>query len=80
MDRPVYPWGLELTLENESIKKLDIDIQNTSAGDMVHLVCKAKVTSVSQRQREDTKTGKSETNDSLSLQVTDMYWGKPQSE
>ncbi len=68
-----YPYGLEINLEDESIKKLGIDMQNTRAGDMITIVCKADVTSLSQRENMS-KTGKSKTNDSISLQITDMAY------
>lgn len=75
MDQPKYPWGLEVNLENESIKKLNIDIENTQAGDQVYFVARADVTTVSRRQ--NMREGKGKTNDSMSLQITDMYFGKP---
>lgn len=76
IDEPMYPWGLELTLENDSVKKLGIDIQNNMAGDSVNIVAKAKITSISRRQ--NTEPGnKTRQNDSISLQITDMAYGVP---
>ena len=71
-DENKYPYGLEINLEDESIKKLGIDMQNTRAGDTVTIVCEADVTHLSQRERM-TK-GKSKTSDSISLQITDMAY------
>lgn len=43
---PVYPYGLGICLTQEELDKLDLD-GNVQVGDMVHLFCLAKVTSVS---------------------------------
>ncbi|UCE51995.1 MAG: hypothetical protein JSV31_22450 [Desulfobacterales bacterium] len=71
---PSYPWGLEINIENETVKKLGIDVENTNAGDAVNLVCKAKITSVSSRKNLETG-GSPRTNESISLQITDMAYG-----
>lgn len=73
VEEPSYPWGLELSLEDEAIKKLGIDMENTMAGDTVTIVAKANVTSLSRRQNMN--SGKNKTNDSISLQITDMAYG-----
>lgn len=43
-----YPYGLCISLDHDDLEKLDLD-DNVEAGDMVHLVAFAKVTSVSKR-------------------------------
>jgi hypothetical protein len=74
-DGPVYPWGLELNLETETIDKLGIDIENVRAGDTVHIVAKAEITSVTVRQSANKQHGDEGTNKSLSLQLTAMQLG-----
>jgi hypothetical protein len=71
---PAYPWGLEVNLETETIEKLGIDMDNIKAGDTVHIVAKAEVTTVSIRQTTKRK-GNDKLNKSLSLQLTDMQLG-----
>lgn len=68
---PKYPWGSELNLEDEAIKKIGIDIENTKADDEVYFVARGKVTNLSMR---DNLGGKQH---SMSVQITDMGWGKP---
>jgi len=74
-DGPMYPWGTELNLETESIDKLGIDIENVQAGDTVHIVAKAEITSVSVRQSSSKRHGDEGLNKSLSLQLTAMQLG-----
>ena len=45
---PDYPWGMSICLTNEELDKLELD-GDCSAGDVIHLVAFAKVTSVSMR-------------------------------
>jgi hypothetical protein len=44
---PRYPWGLSVTLNDESLAKLDLEAANFSLGEIWHLFAFAKVTSVS---------------------------------
>lgn len=52
---PAYPWGLCISLEDDSLKKLKLDGELPSVGDMIHLFAMAKVTSVSENERENTR-------------------------
>lgn len=74
---PIYPWGLELSLNADSIKKLNLDIENISAGDMVYFAAEAKVTRISLSENLDTMTGKKDGNSDIGLQIQKMGWGKP---
>lgn len=65
-DAPKYPWGLALSLNDESLTKLGID-NLPGVGTEVMIVAKASVTSVSQRQTEN-EGSKS----CLDLQITEM--------
>lgn len=42
-----YPWGLSLSLGNEELEKLHLDPKDCEVGDMLHMHCMVKVTSVS---------------------------------
>jgi len=64
-DQPEYPYGLCLSLDDESLQKLGID-QLPDVGTVMHLVARVQVTSVSQYERTDGK------NRDISLQITDM--------
>lgn len=70
-----YPWGLEVSLDSGSIKKLGIDAENLNAGDTVYFTAKAKISRVSQSQNID-ETGKTKKDNDLGMQITDMSWGK----
>jgi len=63
-DRPVYPWGLALTLDNEALEKLGMP--TCEVGDELMLMAKVKVTNMSANESENGK------NRSLGLQITDM--------
>ena len=49
MQQPDYPYGLCLCLTQNELDKLDLE-DDCEVGDMVHLFCMAKVTSVSKRE------------------------------
>lgn len=77
MDEPSYPWGLELSLNEDSIKKLNLDIENVSAGDKVYFAAMAKVTRIALNENVDERTGKTNKNGDVGLQIQKMGWGKP---
>jgi len=68
---PVYPWGLCIRLEEDSLAKLGLDGEMPSVGDMIHLCAMAKVTSVSENEMEDGKGGKT-TRRCIELQITHL--------
>ena len=76
VDQP-YPWGLEISLNEDSIKKLKLDVENISAGDEVFFAAKAKVTRISLNENVDERTGKTNKNGDIGLQIQKMGWGKP---
>lgn len=65
-DEPRYPYGLELSLCNDSLKALGLDVKDYSAGDVVHIVAKTRVKGLSEDERLDGKSG------NMRLQITDM--------
>ncbi len=70
-----YPYGLSLSLDDESLQKLGIDISDYAVGDELELHAKVKVRSL--RQSESENSGKDR---SMDLQVTDMCVEPPESE
>ena len=62
---PAYPWGLELTLDNECLEKLKLD-PLPEAGEQLLLLAKVRV---SRTSSTDTEGGGK--NRSVSLQITD---------
>lgn len=69
---PVYPWGLSLSLDDDTLKKLGLEGEMPSVGEMIHLCAMAKVTSVSENETEDTKTGGKTTCRRVELQITHL--------
>lgn len=65
-----YPYGLEITLEKESVEKLGLDINDFSIGGKVDIVCTAEITSLSQ------SASKNDENLSVRLQITDLNMGE----
>ncbi len=63
---PKYPWGLQITLSDDSLDKLGVK-SLPAAGTEVTIVAKAVVTGTSERQTEGEGT-----RSSMDLQITDM--------
>lgn len=68
---PLYPWGLCLRIEKDSLEKLGLDGEMPSVGEMIHLCAMAKVTAVSENEMEDGNGGKT-TNRCIELQITHL--------
>lgn len=49
MDQPDYPYGLCISFSQDELDKLDLE-DDCEVGDMLHLFCIAKVSSVSKRE------------------------------
>jgi hypothetical protein len=64
-EAPKYPWGLCLTLDNESLKKLNIDTLPT-IGTKMRIIAEVEVSAVR------SYAGQGEADTSVDLQVTDM--------
>lgn len=65
-DRPLYPWGLSITLDNDALEKLGIDVSGLEVGGSKMLLANVEVTSLSSNESKDGGT-----NQSASLQITD---------
>ncbi len=50
---PLYDYGLTLRLSHDSLEKLDLDISDVEAGDLLDFRAMAKVTSVSKNDTGD---------------------------
>lgn len=50
---PRYPYGLCISLCEDELEKLGLEDEDIEPGDMIHLQCMAKVTSVSSNSNQD---------------------------
>ena len=67
-DRPKYPYGLSINLENEAIEKLGLPAL-PAVGSTMLLYARVQVESVSERESKG-----EEKNRSIGLQITDMMF------
>lgn len=51
-NQPRYPYGLSISLEKDSLEKLDVDTSDWKVGDVFHLHALAKLTRISQNENE----------------------------
>ena len=65
--KPAYPWGLDINLEDESLKKLGMDISDMKVGQKISIMAEAKVTNISQTVNE-----KGEDHRAIGLQICRM--------
>ena len=68
---PMYPYGLCISLEDETLEKLELDDDMPGVGDIIQFNAIAKVTNVSQNEREGTDGTKSVCR-RIEMQITDM--------
>lgn len=66
-----YPYGLCISLDDETLEKLGLDGDLPASGDMIHLCAMAKVTNASCNERL-TEDGKTEVSRRVELQITNM--------
>lgn len=64
-EAPTFPWGLSVTLDEDSLEKLKVE-ELPEVGTEFEMVATVKATSVSENEDEDG------TRRSVSLQITDM--------
>lgn len=69
-DRPLYPWGLELRLDDDALEKLGL-AKLPPAGGSIMVLARAEVTGSNSRDEVDS-AGKVKTSQSLTLQITDL--------
>jgi hypothetical protein len=68
---PTYPYGLCVSLDEETLKKMKLDGDLPDVGEMIHFCAMAKVTSASMSEREGTD-GAKETCRRVELQITHL--------
>lgn len=68
---PTYPYGLCLSLDDDSLAKLKLGGDLPTVGDEIHFCCEARVTSASESERE-TSDGKTEKCCRVELQICRM--------
>ncbi|MET4341944.1 capsid staple protein [Bradyrhizobium sp. RT9a] len=68
---PTYPYGLCISLDEETMEKLGMDGEMPSVGEVMQFTAMAKVTSASINEREKSD-GTKEQCCRLELQITDM--------
>jgi len=71
-DKPRYPWGLQLSLENEQLQAMGISAM-PKVGETMTLQATVKITRCSEEEREG-----AEANRSISLQITDLGLETPE--
>lgn len=73
MEAPIYPYGLSICLTHDELDKLDLD-GDCQVGDLLHMVCMAKVTSVSKNETTDGESCR------IELQIIDIEVAENQNE
>lgn len=66
-EAPRFPWGLSITLDEESLSKLGIDLSNFEIGQTIEIVAVAKVESKSEHEHQD-----DDAHQSVGLQITEL--------
>lgn len=79
MSGPKYPYGLCLSLDDDTLKKLGLGGGLPSVGEQVRFEAIARVTSASENERETTE-GATEKCCRVELQITDMGVNTPERE
>lgn len=69
-EEPAYPWGLRITLDKTSLKKLDLGAGNFKGKEEFTISAKVKVGTI----RSTIEDGSN--NDNVELQITDLDLGK----
>lgn len=65
-----YPYGLSITLDKDSLNKLNLKLANFKIGDTIMVLAQTKVTSISQSEEYGPESN-------LSLQIHKMSCKKP---
>lgn len=74
MDMPVYPWGLQVRLDEAALDKLGIDSLPKVDGELM-LMAKVKVVSVSSNEHAAADGSKKHKHKSVELQICEMALG-----
>lgn len=79
VDQPVYPYGLRVQLDEDTIDKLGIRTL-PEVGEPLILVARVNVISVSENQHVEGKDGKPHRHRNVELQITDLALGPNEDE
>jgi len=74
---PKYPYGLSLSLDDETLGKLGLDGDLPSVGEVIHFEAIARVTNAGASERETTD-GATEVCQRVELQITNMGVASPE--
>jgi len=66
-DRPMYPWGLSVSLDTCCLAMLGLDASDFQIGEAKTLIARVEVTGISSSESKD-----GDANQSVQLQITDM--------
>ena len=66
-DADLYPWGLSITLEDESLNKLKLNPRDCKVGDTITIQCIAEISNLSESANARGKDRKT-----IGLQITQM--------
>lgn len=66
-DAPIYPWGLSINLDSDTLEKLEVDADDLKVGATLSLIAKVDVVSLSKNESQG-----STPNQSVGLQITEM--------
>ena len=85
VEREEYPYGLEISLESESLKKLNIDPQKLSVGGKAVIQAEAKITRISlsmdvNRDRKSASFQITKMNITKAKSKGDLDWDTPRDE
>lgn len=69
---PAYPYGLSLSLDTDSLEKLELDAEDLTVGTKYLLIAKVEVSSLSQSDSKDQGPYQS-----VGLQITDLCLESP---
>lgn len=70
-DTPIYPWGLQVRLDEESLDKLGMDTLPKVDGELM-LIAKVKVVGASINEHTSAAKGGKHKHKSVELQITDL--------
>lgn len=79
VDRPVYPWGLQLTLDEDALEKLGIK-ELPAVDKPLMLVARVDVTGVNSNEHKSAGDKTTHKHRSVSLQITDLALGADEDE
>ena len=71
--QPEYPWGLEITLNDKCLKKLDIDVKDCNVKDKVKVVAECSV-----KDLRSHASARNSSDDRMELQIEKLGIEKPQ--